>query len=85
MAKSNTAVKQAVEVKESEKKDTRTPMKEVLKKTSNTSEGIRALAAAGYARAEIHRAKVLFTKQGNPIRYQHVRNVLETPVGNKGK
>lgn len=50
-------------------------------KDENTSTKIRAAHAAGYSRGQI--AKGLTTHLGredNPVRYQHVRNVLITPV-----
>lgn len=42
------------------------------------SSRIRALAAEGKSRSEI--VKIVSTEQGRDIRYQHVRNVLVTPM-----
>jgi len=50
----------------------------------NTSQAIRWLAAQGLSRGAIEkalRAQGVTTKAGDPIRYQHIRNVLITPVG----
>jgi len=57
----------------------RTAMMELLKKNEgqSTSTKIRALSAAGYPRARI--ADCL------GLRYQHVRNVLESPLKKKGE
>lgn len=66
---------------QTQKKDTRTPMDRVisdLPENASTSAKIRALDAANYTRSEI--AKHLGK------RYQHVRNVLVTPLqGDKSK
>ncbi len=48
-------------------------------KLPTTSAKIRAMAKDGFSRGQISRSG-LTTKQGNPIRYQHVRNVLITPL-----
>ena len=45
---------------------------ELIKKYGNTSGAIRGLFALGYTRVEI--------KNMLDIRYQHVRNVLITPI-----
>lgn len=45
-----------------------------------TSAKIRAMAADGFSTNQIAKAG-LKTKEGKPIRYQHVRNVLTTSVG----
>lgn len=55
-----------------------------LEKFDNTSKKIRFLSSEGYSTSEIY--KILkhvgvTTKVGGEIRYQHVRNVLITPVG----
>lgn len=55
----------------------RKTMDSVCKDLSTKSAKIRALDAKGYSRADISR----YLK----IRYQHVRNVLITPVKNPGK
>lgn len=44
----------------------------------STSAKIRALSAAGHDRGDIARALTLMT--GKLVRYQHVRNVLITPL-----
>lgn len=49
-----------------------------IAKMGSTSSQIRALHALGWTRGEI--AKVLKTKKGEPLRYQHVRNVLTQPL-----
>ena len=58
-------------------KDTRKTFSVVTKGLETKSSKIRALNAAGYSRSEI--AKQL------DIRYQHVRNVLITPLKGESK
>lgn len=60
------------QTKTTETKATRSKMDTVCKGLETKSAKIRALAAAGYTRSET--AKYL------GIRYQHVRNVLITPI-----
>lgn len=47
----------------------------------NLSQQIRFLNSAGWPRGTI--AKFLTARRGKLVRYQHVRNVLITPVGKK--
>jgi hypothetical protein len=57
-----------------------------LSKYESTSAKIRACAAAEMSRSDIERylrANGVTTKNGDPIRYQHIRNVLITPLTNK--
>lgn len=57
-----------------------------LSKYESTSSKIRACAVAGMSRGDIERylrANGVTTKNGDPIRYQHIRNVLITPLTNK--
>ena len=51
-----------------------------LKKLETTSAKIRYLDKEGLSRADI--ARSLKYKDGRELRYQHVRNVLITPVKN---
>lgn len=53
---------------------------------TDTSKKIRGLASMGYTTAEIEKLLVKFgvtTKTGGAIRYQHVRNVLNTNLVGK--
>lgn len=71
---------QAVQTAPVTKNDDKTPaMTKVVEnlKEQTTSAKIRGLNAAGFSRSEI--AKFLGK------RYQHVRNVLITPIGKKGE
>ncbi len=45
-----------------------------------TSAKIRFLLAKGWTRGKIVKEGGITTKQGLPIRYQHVRNVEITPI-----
>lgn len=50
---------------------------------TDTSKKIRGLASLGYTTAEIEKLLIKFnvtTKTGGAIRYQHVRNVLNTII-----
>lgn len=68
MTKSNTKAK------------TKTEQTKVYKMEDYPSKSamIRALAAEGKTRSET--VKIITEAQGKPIRYQHVRNVLITPL-----
>ena len=53
---------------------------------SDTSKKIRGLASLGYTVSEIEKLLIKFnvqTKTGSAIRYQHVRNVLNTNLVTK--
>ena len=52
-----------------------------LSKFPSKSAAIRSLSAEGKTRSEI--VKIISEAQGRPIRYQHVRNVLITPLVGK--
>lgn len=57
---------------------------ELLAQWDNTSKKIRGLSALGLKNGEIEKAfqaHGVTTKTGSPIRYQHIRNVLITPIG----
>lgn len=57
---------------------------ELLAQWDNTSKKIRGLSAMGYTNGQIEKifiANKVTTKQGGAIRYQHIRNVLITPIG----
>jgi hypothetical protein len=57
-----------------------------LSKYETTSAKIRFLASENYSRSEIEKIlKVnnVTTKNGDSIRYQHIRNVLITPLSSK--
>lgn len=58
----------------------------MLAQWDNTSKKIRGLHAAGYTNGQIEKifqANNVTTKTGSPIRYQHIRNVLITPLTGK--
>jgi Holliday junction resolvasome RuvABC DNA-binding subunit len=75
MSKSNTQVKVPVaEV-----------TAELVAGHDNTSKKIRYLNSLGYSNGEIEKIFQnigVTTKTGSPIRYQHIRNVLITPLTN---
>jgi hypothetical protein len=53
---------------------------------ASTSGKIRALHALGYSRSQIEKIlkeQGVTTKNGDSIRYQHIRNVLITPLTSK--
>ena len=52
----------------------------VLKAFQHTSTQVRYLDSLGYTRGEIK--KLLFKHCGKDKRYQHIRNILVTPVAN---
>lgn len=59
---------------------------EMLNVWDNTSKKIRGLHAAGYTNGQIEKIFIkhgVSTKQGGAIRYQHIRNVLITPLTGK--
>ena len=59
---------------------------ESLSAFDNTSKKIRALNALGYSNGNIEKIFQnigITTKSGSPIRYQHIRNVLITPLTGK--
>lgn len=49
-------------------------------KYPSTSAKIRAMWKDGWSKGQIERSQICRTKDGRPIRYQHVRNVLLTPL-----
>ena len=55
-----------------------------FKNAESTSARIRLLAAAGWTKWEIFKNGGLKTKNGDAIRYQHVRNVLSQPLKRQG-
>ena len=55
-----------------------------FKNAESTSARIRLLAAAGWTKWEIFKNGGLKTKNGDSIRYQHVRNVLSQPLKRQG-
>ena len=67
MTKSNTKVKSTEKVKSYKMED-----------YNSKSHMIRSLSSEGKTRSEI--VKIITESQGYPIRYQHVRNVLITPL-----
>lgn len=59
---------------------------EGLSAHDNTSKKIRHLNSVGYTNGQIEKIfqKIgVTTKGGSPIRYQHIRNVLITPLTGK--
>ena len=59
---------------------------EMLNLWDNTSKKIRGLHAVGYTNGQIEKIFItnnVTTKTGTPIRYQHIRNVLITPLTSK--
>lgn len=80
MAKSNAAKTQEPEVQANEKTElklTKAQQAEVDKLTT-VSARIRYLANEGYTRGQI--TKLIPNAKGGQLLYQHVRNVLITPV-----
>ena len=55
-----------------------------FKNAESTSARIRLLLAAGWTRWEIFKNAGLKTRNGDSIRYQHVRNVAEQPLKRQG-
>lgn len=64
-----------------------TKVSNTFKKLPTKSSQIRYLNSQGYSRGDI--AKILtkhyYPKGGKEVRYQHVRNVLITPIQNEKK
>lgn len=61
---------------------------ELLAQWDNTSKKIRGLSALGYSNSQIEKIFIthkVTTKTGSAIRYQHIRNVLITPIGTTTK
>lgn len=59
---------------------------EDIASADNTSKKIRLLNSMGYSNGEIEKIFQrigITTKTGSPIRYQHIRNVLITPLTGK--
>lgn len=59
---------------------------ELVAGQDNTSKKIRYLNSLGYTNGEIEKIFQnigVTTKTGSPIRYQHIRNVLITPINQK--
>ena len=57
---------------------TTTPKTYKMKDYNSKSHMIRSLSGEGKSRSEI--VKIISLAQGKPIRYQHVRGVLITPL-----
>jgi len=76
--KTATATAPKTESKE-QSKDSRKFKADDYSHLPSTSAKIRAMAKDGATKTEIKNSG-LTTKEGNPIRYQHVRNVLLQPV-----
>ena len=79
MSKTKKQVKPDVVEESTERQITDAQLKE-LGKLPTMSAKIRYLDKEGFPRNRISRDFDLKTKDGKPIRYQHVRNVLETPL-----
>ncbi len=66
-------------MKTSNKQNTKVQNEQIdLSTLTTTSSKIRHLSSLGKTRVEI--VKIISEHQGRPIRYQHVRNVLEQPL-----
>lgn len=59
------------------------PQSKTFNNLSTTSSKIRYYLSLNWTKSEIKNFGNLFTKKGDPIRYQHIRNVSITPIQNQ--
>lgn len=94
MARNEALIKELEALKEQKSAPTPQPVKgkggkdpfkvKGFKNAESTSARIRLLLAAGWTKWDIFKHAGLKTNNGDPIRYQHVRNVASQPLKRQG-
>ena len=56
-----------------------------LNNFSTTKSKVLYLLSMNFTRSEIERSKLVLTKSGNPLRYQHIRNIEVDELGKRAR